>query len=97
MPGPYPTPPQISKIAPDERSSSVEIQLIDGISLIDNTLAIILPQQYLDTPGVSEAIAAIRPSSVKTYDVMKLMGSREIAAVVYHIVRDVYLENGIFT
>ncbi|WP_156385657.1 hypothetical protein [Devosia sp. Root685] len=80
----------------DERSSSVELQTRNAVSLSGNTLAVILPQQYLDTKGIAEAIASMGAKYIKTYDVMRNMGSREISAVVYHIARDIYLSEGVF-
>lgn len=91
-----PDPSAPSTLAPDQRSSSVEVQIQSPVKLTGNTLAIVLPQQYLDEPSVSTAIDEIDPTYVKTYDVMKNMGTREIAAIIFHVVRDVYLDAGIF-
>lgn len=83
-----------SRIPADERASSIEIQFSGSLSLAGNTLAVIIPQQYLDIPQVSEALKDINPKYLKTYEVFSKMGSREIAGIIYEITRQIYLEEG---
>jgi hypothetical protein len=78
----------------DERSSAVEFQFVDKIELQGNTLAVIVPQQYLDRDEVLSQIEALSPKHIETYEVIAKSGAREIAGSIYQITRQIYIKEG---
>ena len=83
------------KAPPDERSSSVEFQFDSNIPLVGNTLAVIMPQQYLDRDNILQSVHALSPKYVETYEVISKSGAREIAGSIYEITRQIYRKEGL--
>jgi len=79
----------------DERSSSIEIQVGEPIDMTSNVLAIILPQKYMGLPPILDALERWKPNSIRYYEPVHNLGSESVSGEIYHIVKDIYQENGI--
>lgn len=78
------------RIPADERSSSVEFQFNVQLPLAGCTLAVIMPQQYLDRQNILKSVNALSPKYIETYEVISKSGVREIAGSIYEITRQIY-------
>ncbi len=78
----------------DERSSAVEVQISESLSLKNSVLAIILPEPYLDDPDIISAVARWSVKEVKTYPTIHNQGSEAWVGQIYMIVRELYTRLG---
>ncbi|MDE8763646.1 MULTISPECIES: hypothetical protein [Rhizobium] len=81
----------------DERSSTIEVQIGEKIKLIDNVMAIILPQQYVDHEEIMDAVARwhLPTKNIRYYDMVYLQDNSSVSGEIYRVVREIYRENGL--
>ncbi len=78
----------------DERSSAIELQTSDPISLLNNISAIILPQQYFQKQEIRDALARWQPKLLEHYDTLHNQSGDAWVGQIYAIVRGVYEKLG---
>jgi hypothetical protein len=85
--------PPIGK-GPDERSSSIEVQLSHSIEIAKSAVAIILPQEYLKLEPVVKALARWNIPIVRFYEVFSFFDTEKRIGQLYPIVREIFSELG---
>src|SRR5580692_6305822 len=78
----------------DERSSAVEIQLSNPISLKDSLIAVVLPEPYIGDATTQEAQARWNVTEIHGYPTLHNMGGEAWVGQVYEIVRQVFKRLG---
>jgi hypothetical protein len=78
----------------DERSSAIEIQLSQPITLKDSLIAIVLPEPYLADTLTQEAIARWNVTEVHGYPTLHNMGGEAWVGQVYGIVYRIFQKLG---
>jgi hypothetical protein len=80
----------------DERSSAIEIQISDPISLAGSVIAIIIPEPYLDDPNVKDALSRWDVKAIEVYSTLHNLGGEAWVGQIYAIVRKLYDRLGFF-
>ena len=78
----------------DERSSAIEVQVSEPITLKDSLLAIILPAPYMGDPLTQAALNRWAVTEVHDYPTLHNMGSEAWVGQVYEIARQIFRRLG---
>jgi hypothetical protein len=81
----------------DERSSAIEIQVSETVSLAGSLLAVILPEPYLDDPEIKEALARWEVRAIETYATLHNLSGEAWVGQIYEIARRLYERLGYIT
>jgi hypothetical protein len=78
----------------DERSSAIEIQVAQEISLKDALIAVVLPAAYCDQPEILDALGRWNVSEVHTYATLHNMSGEVWVGEIYATVHRLYKRLG---
>lgn len=82
----------------DERSSAVEVQVSEKIDLQNHLLAIVLPEEFISIPAITQAISRWGVAErVHTYTAVMGLGPEAWPGMLYNIVKKIYIENDYIT
>lgn len=85
---------QGSKGGRDERSSAIEIQIGQDMSLVSTMLALILPMPYLDDHDVAAAIKRWKVRRIETYSTLHNTSGDVWVGQIYEITHKLLREMG---
>jgi hypothetical protein len=78
----------------DDRAAAIEVQLADDVKLAaDNLLGVVVPSEYLRTPGVKQSLKQLT-KYVESYDHFPL-GMNEHYGLIYNCVNQIYKKAGV--
>jgi hypothetical protein len=78
----------------DERSSALEVQVAQAISLKDALIALVLPEPYLDDKDIQEALIRWNVKEVHTYATLHNMSGEAWVGEIYSIIHRLYKRLG---
>jgi hypothetical protein len=80
----------------DERSSAIEIQIGQPLSLAETLVAVILPKPYMEDPEIKDALARWQVREIETYGTIHNVGGEAWVGQIYAIVQRLYERLGYF-